>query len=105
MWYGGPTSPTGKPASCDDGGWGQKATGWEYRVLAIDANDLVRVRKGLMKEWEVRPYAIWQLPDFPVADCTSIKSTAYDESSQSLFIAQGRGPNIRIDVYKVGIDF
>jgi hypothetical protein len=102
MWYGGPTSPTGKPASCDDGGWGQKAAGWEYRVAAFDANDLVRVRQGKLDRSAVRPYATWPIPDFPVADCTKIRSAAYDEETQQLFIAHGARADIRIDVYRVG---
>jgi hypothetical protein len=103
MWYGGPVSPSGRPASCDDGGWGQKATGWEYRVAAFDANDLLRVKAGSLDWAAIRPYAVWPIPDFPVADCTFVKSATYDEESRQLFIAQGRGANIRIDVYLVGM--
>ncbi len=103
FWYGGPTSPTGKAALCDDGGWGQKSTAWGYRVMAFDANDLVKVRNGSIHSSQVRPYRVWEIPNFPINDCTFIRSATFDETTKNIYIAQGRGANTRIDVYNVNI--
>ena len=104
FWYGGPTSPTGQAALCDDGGWGQKSTAWGYRVMAFDANDLVKVKNGTFTSSQVRPYGVWDIPNFPVNDCTFIKSATYDEATRQIYIAQGRGSDIRVDVYNVGFN-
>jgi hypothetical protein len=109
MWYGGPVSPKGTRAFCDDGGWGQKAAGMEARILAFDANDLLAVKARRRQPNEVRPYAIWRLPEIESNRCWDIQSSAFEPVSGLLFIAVRRfdeyGPQAfnRIEVFQVEV--
>jgi hypothetical protein len=105
MWYGGPTSPLGSKAFCDDGGWGQKATGMETRVLAFDANDLLAVKSGLKKNWEVKPYANWRLPEVERSSCWDIMSSTFDIESGLLYVitrdVESKSQGNRVHVYRI----
>jgi hypothetical protein len=106
MWCGGPLSSNGTKAFCNDGGWGQKASVFESRVLAFDANDLVAVRRGQKKTWDVRPYANWRLPDIERNFCWEIVASTFDPDSARLFTVVRDSSHVergsRIEVYKVG---
>jgi len=109
MWYGGSTSPSGRRAFCDDGGSGQKASGMETRVLAFDALDLLDVKSGRKRAWEVRPYATWRLPEIESATCWDMISAAFEPDSGQIFVAVRRTgvadfPAFnRIEVFKVSM--
>jgi hypothetical protein len=71
-----------------DAGKGTHAYPYVYQGWAYDANDFVKVRQGLMKPWEVRPYAIWHLTfPYPAAG-TNLDGVAYDPATQRLFLSQ-----------------
>jgi hypothetical protein len=105
IWYGGPISPTGTAAFCNDGGWGQKASGHESRVFAYDANDLLAVKKGLKQTWQVMPYAHWRLPEVERSSCWTLTAATFDNESGLLFVVirEDRFLSVgsRVEVYKI----
>jgi hypothetical protein len=72
--------------------------GWSS---AYDAADLLRVRRGQLRPWQVRPYATWRLA-LPFGS-SQIGGVAYDASSGRIFVSQqyANGPDPVIDVFKV----
>jgi hypothetical protein len=64
---------------------------WPYKnwVWAYDANDLLGVRTGQKKPWDVRPYAIWEL-ELPThaPGVIGLTGVAYDPASQRLYVSQ-----------------
>jgi hypothetical protein len=88
--------------------------GYPYvnQVWAYDANDLLSVKNGDKKPWEVIPYSRWEF-DLPFAtDTKSIGGVAYDPATQRIFIAQHEADRISnpyepypiIHVFKVQVD-
>lgn len=74
------------------GGKGPHAFPYVYQVWAYDSNELVEVKAGTKKPWEVLPYATWQLPFSVVARTTLFGgATAYDASTGRLFVVQPNG--------------
>lgn len=74
---------------------------WPYisQMLAYDVQDLIKVRSGVLKPWEPRPYAVWQLPHLYPA-WNSPRGVAYDPATQRLFISQaGR----IVNVFKISV--
>jgi hypothetical protein len=102
MWYGLGTNPaTGTETQCNDGGYGQKSTGMHSRVMAFDANDLLAVKKGTKKPWEVRPYAKWRLTDLE-QQCFRILNASFDPESSQLFVnVRDRDARNWIHVYTI----
>lgn len=97
---------------------GTHAYPYVYRVWAYDANDLLKVKRGVInpdteepfKSWDIKPYAIWNL-DFPFGkDDAQILGAAYDPEGQRIFISQYNGekpamsPLPLIHVYRLNID-
>lgn len=58
---GGADGPCIDPIDSSKGG---HAYPYRFQVWAYDANDLVRVRRGEVQPWEIKPYDIWTL-DLP----------------------------------------
>lgn len=79
---------------CYDPVYGSKgghAYPYVYTVLAYDARDLLSVKRGLKKPWEVTPYGVWEL-QFPFAgDDADILGAAYDPVRQRIYISQAGG--------------
>jgi hypothetical protein len=74
-----------------NGSKGGHAYPYVYMVLAYDALDLLSVKKGVRKMWEIRPYAEWELT-FPFAnDNPNILGAAYDPVNQRIYLAQEAG--------------
>lgn len=88
-----PGSTTERYACYDPGseGKGPHAYPYTYRVWAYDANDFVKVRNGVLKPWQVRPYKTWDfdLPFQPLRG--EILGTAYDKKNRKLYISQDQG--------------
>jgi len=71
------------------GGKGPHGYPYQYQVWAYDANELLAVKNGLKSPWNVLPYAVWNVQDFPFAGTNvSLMAAAYDPASQRLFLAQ-----------------
>ncbi len=60
----GTVSPEGEPYCYDPlhSAKGSHAYPYAAYVWAYDANDLVAARKGILKPWQVVPYAVWSMP-------------------------------------------
>ncbi len=57
-------------------------------VWAYDANDLVAVKNGTKKPWDVQPYAHWQLK-LPIDTGTNqLNGAAYDEKTKRIYLSQ-----------------
>jgi hypothetical protein len=78
--------PSGQP--------GPKSYPYNYSMWAYDANDLIAVKNGTLKPWEVVPYEYWTF-DLPLkypGDVTYKKlllgAAAYDPIHHKVFLAQ-----------------
>jgi hypothetical protein len=60
-------------------------------VWAYDANDLAAVHAGQAQPWDVRPYAVWSLPNMGAA----IGGAAYDPVAQQLYVTELLGDGTR----------
>lgn len=69
---------------------GQHAYPYNYQVWAYDLNDLVKVKDGTKKPWEVKPYATWSIDNFPEIYISGIGGVAYDEEKQIIYVSQAR---------------
>jgi hypothetical protein len=83
--------------------------GYPYRgfVWAYDANDLVKVKQGQAKPWDVKPYATWTLAAPFMSDArTAIQGATYDPASRRLFVslgfADGTAPVVAVYQLAVG---
>jgi hypothetical protein len=75
------------PLSSDKG---QHAYPYRYQVWAYDLNDLVAVKVGARDPWDVRPYAVWTLGEFPATFIPGIGGVAYDAERRIVYVAQAR---------------
>ena len=74
-----------------DSSSGTHAYPYKYQVWAYNANDFLKVRKGELNPWEVRPYETWnfEMPFQP--EKAEILGTAYDKTNRTLYISQANG--------------
>lgn len=85
---------------------GTHAYPYVYEVWAYNANDLLKVKQGLEPEYDVHPYAIWQLAlpfETPTAN-NFISGAAYDPITNQIFVTQDcayTGCDPIIDVFKI----
>jgi len=86
-----------------DSSKGTHAYPYKYQVWAYNAHDFVKVRKGELNPWDVKPYEIWNLalPFQPVR--AEILGTSYDKKNRKLYISQahGDGDNPLIHVFEI----
>lgn len=97
----------GEAADCGDPASAYKGDhGFPYalQVWAYDATQLAMVRYGLMQPWQVRPYAVWQLPELAANGYASISGAAYDHTSGRLYITTKYGEQPRVHVYQIGAE-
>ncbi len=87
----------------DDPSKGTHGYPYLYQVWAYDANDLVAVKAGTVKPWEVKPYAVWPIVLPYTTWSTHINGAAYDPTTQRIFLEQGFGNGAKpvIHVLKV----
>lgn len=81
-------------------GQGPQAYPYRRQVWAYDATDLLAVKAGTKKPYEVQPYAVWSLtiPD-TLADAR-LTSATYDDATRRLYVAIGDEPT-RVYVFGV----
>ena len=74
-----------------NGSKGGHAYPYVYMALAYDALDLLSVKRGQKKTWEIKPYGIWEL-HFPFAnDNADILGATYDPATQRIYISEAGG--------------
>jgi hypothetical protein len=88
---GGTVSPPGTVHWCYDpiiSDKGNHSFPYKYWVWAYDAKDLLTVKNGQKKPWEIKPYAMWPL-ELPIdTGSGDLQGVAYDPDSQRLYISQ-----------------
>jgi hypothetical protein len=85
----------------DDSSKGTHTYPYVPQVWAYDAAELLSVRRGTMKPWEVRPYATWSLP-LPF-DSPRIGGAAYDPAAGLVYLSalNANGADPVIEVFRV----
>jgi hypothetical protein len=68
---------------------------WAYRT-----SDLLAVKRGQKQPWDVKPYAIWQLPG-TTPDTPSMVSATYNPTDGRVFFTLDHGGSPKVYVYKV----
>lgn len=64
---------------------------WPYvdQVWAYDALELLKVKNGKLRTWEVKPYAVWTLAGIPNPNQgATLRSAAYDDASRLLVVTE-----------------
>jgi Big-like domain-containing protein len=90
----GPAAPL-----CTDPVWpykGAHAFPYVYFVWAYDANDLAKVKSGLLNPWDVVPYAGWSLTlPFSGDAMQRIEGATYDPATNRIYVTQAHGDGDR----------
>jgi hypothetical protein len=101
----GDTFCYGEGAVCrdpTDASKGNHAYPYRHQVWAYDASDLVAVKQGAKKPWDVRPYATWTLTDISTNGEARMSGVAYDPLSRRIYVTAERGSATpRVHVYLV----
>ena len=93
----------GEPAAFNDpvrSGKGFHSTDGKYAFLiwVYDASDFVKVRKGQVKPWELRPYDVWQI-DFPQGPGSyELGGVSFDAKQRRLYVSQKSADRVGFDV-------
>jgi hypothetical protein len=100
--YGRPTYKTNDGCG---GEHGEGAAPYRRQITAFDAKDLLAVKNGKKKPYEVRPYAWWTVPG-PTDSCGSFtySGLAYAPISRRIYAALDYGESPKIHVWKVSGD-
>lgn len=89
---GGKPSGDGVDPWCYDPNKGDKGShGYPYiaQVWAYDANDLAKAKAGQLQPWDVKPYAIWTLPNIGY----DVGGAAYDPATKRIYVVgKNQGP-------------
>jgi hypothetical protein len=88
------------PESCRGTG-GYNAPPYRAKVWAYDANDLLKVKNGTKKPWEISPYAIWTQNFSFNKDGVSISGGTYDPETRRLFLVESNGEDPIVHVLKI----
>ncbi|HUU33408.1 MAG TPA: fibronectin type III domain-containing protein, partial [Vicinamibacterales bacterium] len=67
--------------------------GYPYRhqIWAYDATDLLAVKQGTKQPWDVRPYAVWTLPEMNNTGMSTMRAATYDPATRRLYALEDRG--------------
>jgi hypothetical protein len=94
----------GTGAECNDpvdSSKGNHAYPYRHQVWAYDANHLLDVKEGRKESWEVRPYAVWTLPEMSSDGTASMRSAVYDHSTRRVYITTRYNTSPRVHVYQI----
>jgi len=102
-WYGDNPSPTGvfDPVGT---GRGPHNTMYTYKTWAFNVNDLVAVKNGTKLVHEVKPYAIWEMPE--ISNYATVLTVpeggiTHDPVSNRVYLATYYEENPRIEVFQI----
>jgi hypothetical protein len=85
-----------------DSSKGNHAYPYRHQVWAYDANDLLAVRQGDKKPWDVRPYATWTLNDISTTGDARISGAAYDPGTRRVYVTANSGSAVpRVHVFLI----
>jgi hypothetical protein len=80
---------------------GPHAYPYVHQVWAYDALDLLAVKQGQLRPWEVQPYAVWRLTEMDAVGGASIAGAAFDPDAGRLYITEQYGDEPVVHVYRV----
>jgi hypothetical protein len=70
---------------------GNHAPPYEETVWLYDPNDLLLVKEGKKRSWEIKPYSVGRLPGVRPSSLGLLGGVAYDPASGELYVSQSRG--------------
>ena len=69
-------------------------------MWAYDANELIAVKNGSKKPWDVQPYAKWTLPGMPIDGVTNLmRAGYYDPATRRLYV--GSTDSLTVHVFEI----
>ncbi len=69
-------------------------------MWAYDANDVIAVKQGTKKPWDVQPYAKWTLPGMPIDGVTNLmRAGYYDPATRRLYV--GSTDSLTVHVFEI----
>lgn len=80
---------------------GPHAYPYVHQVWAYDVLDLLSVKQGQMRPWEVQPYAVWRLTEMDAVGGASIAGAAFDPDAGRLYITEQYGDEPLVHVYRL----
>lgn len=97
----------GEAAACNDLAGGYKGYhAYPYRVWAwlYDLNDLLKVKAGTVKPWDVRPYAAGPIPGVDESGNFDMPygGAVYDPAARRFYVMPSAGDNPRLYIINVG---
>lgn len=100
--YGTPAECGGDPAEVDSKG--PHAFPYRFQVWAYDMNELLKVKDGILKNYEPKPYAVWHIKDidgFRTLGHAKIAGAGYDAATRRWYITTDYGEKPRVDVFEI----
>lgn len=80
---------------------GPHAYPYVHQVWAYDVLDLLSVKQGQLRPWEVQPYAVWRLTEMDDVGGASIAGAAFDPDAGRLYITEQYGDEPLVHVYRL----
>ncbi len=74
---------------------------YRHQVWAYDVLDLIEVKRGKKRPWEVQPYATWRLTEMDDTGSANINGAAYDLTTRRLYITEDYGERPFVHVYEI----
>jgi len=102
--HGAGTPCYGEGAACGDQAdsyKGEHAYPYVHQVWAYDANDLVAVKNGSKRPYDVKPYATWQLKEMNNSGTASIRGAFYEPATSRIYVTEAYGDAPKVHVYQV----
>jgi hypothetical protein len=84
-----------------DAGQGNHGPPYRPTMWAYDANDLIAVKAGTKKPWDVQPYAKWQLPGMPLDQPYYLRAGWFDQATKRYYVGD-TGSNV-VHVFSIGV--
>jgi hypothetical protein len=94
----------GEVTACPDPGSPYKGAHmypYRHQVWAYDALDLLQVKQGAKRPWEVQPYATWRLTEMNSDGTATVAGAAYDQTTRRLYVTTDFGDYPRVHVYEI----
>lgn len=86
-----------------DAGQGNHGPPYRPIVTAFDAADVLKVVQGLIKPWDVQPYAKWALPDLPLDRPWYLRAGWWDESRKWYLVGDTSSNEVQIFTFDMGV--
>lgn len=79
-----------------DKGQGNHGPPYRPTMTAVDATDMLKVAQGLLKPWDVQPYAKWELPDLPLDRPWYLRAGWYDDARRWFLVGDTSSNEVQI---------